>query len=281
MKVEILGSGGALSTPKPLCRCGVCVEARQKGVPYSRTGPATFVHGPDVLIDTPEEIKQQLNRSTVTKIAACFYSHWHPDHVMGCRVWDMNGDFRSWPRRTLGSTTIYLPQQVAADFRVRLGFWEHLSFLAERGWVELVELVDGDSVTLGRTTIHPFRVAVDCVYAFVFEADAKRLLVAPDELNGWSPPADLGALDLAVIPMGIAEFDPWSGERRIHPEHPVLSFEATFQETLAIVERLDARRVVLTHIEEMDGLSYDDLMRLERTLDNRITFAYDTMLVEV
>ncbi|MBI2846110.1 MAG: hypothetical protein HYX86_06160, partial [Chloroflexi bacterium] len=82
MQIEILGSGGAITTPKPGCFCRVCVPAREKGVPYSRTGPSLFVHGPDVLIDTPEEIKQQLNRSRVKQIRAAFYSHWHPDHTM-------------------------------------------------------------------------------------------------------------------------------------------------------------------------------------------------------
>ena len=38
----------------------MCVEARENGVPYSRTGPSLFVHGPDVLIDTSEEIRLQL-----------------------------------------------------------------------------------------------------------------------------------------------------------------------------------------------------------------------------
>src|SRR5262249_56693887 len=70
LKVEILGSGGAVTIPRPGCSCRVCVEAREKGVPYARTGPSVFVHGPDVLIDTPEEAKQQLNRSQVTRIAA-------------------------------------------------------------------------------------------------------------------------------------------------------------------------------------------------------------------
>ena len=88
MKVEILGSGGASATPRPGCACRVCVEARERGVPYSRMGPSLFVHGPNVLFDTPEESRLQLDRSTVTKIAACFYSHWHPDHTMGRRVWE-------------------------------------------------------------------------------------------------------------------------------------------------------------------------------------------------
>ncbi len=98
MQIEILGSGGAITTPRPGCDCPVCIEARVKGVPYSRSGPSLFVHGPDVLIDTPEESKDQINRSRITRINACFYSHWHPDHVMGRRVWEtMNADLRNWP----------------------------------------------------------------------------------------------------------------------------------------------------------------------------------------
>ena len=38
MQVEILGSGGATAIPRPGCECRVCVEARERGVPYSRTG---------------------------------------------------------------------------------------------------------------------------------------------------------------------------------------------------------------------------------------------------
>lgn len=284
MRVEILGSAGALTTPKPFCDCRVCVQAREGGPPYARTGPATYVHGPDVLIDTPEEIKYQLNRARIERIAACFYSHWHPDHVMGRRVWgDVNVDYRSWPRQPR-ATPVYLPQQVAADFRVHLGSWEHLEFFADHGLVELVELADGDRVELDGTSILPFRLAEDYVYAFLFEGGDRRLLIVPDELNGWSPPDHLGRLDLAVVPMGVVELDPFTGERRIAEEHPILREEATFEETLAIVQRLDARRVVLSHIEEMDGLSYDDLLRLERQLASggvELTFAYDGLIVDV
>ena len=58
MQVEFLGAGGAITTPRPACTCRVCAEAREKGVPYSRTGPSLFVHGPDVLIDTPGGIEK-------------------------------------------------------------------------------------------------------------------------------------------------------------------------------------------------------------------------------
>ncbi|HET9015012.1 MAG TPA: MBL fold metallo-hydrolase [Thermomicrobiaceae bacterium] len=284
LRVEFLGTGGAITTPRPGCHCRVCAQARERGVPYSRGGPSLFVHGPDVLIDTPEEIKDLLNRSRVERIQACLYSHWHPDHVMGRRVWEaLNMDLRGWPPQHR-QTTIYLPQQVAEDFRHRLGTWEHLAFLERVGVVRLAELRDGESVVLDGTRITPFRLAEDYVYAFVFEGAGRRVLIAPDELHGWTPSASLHGVDLAVLPMGVVEVDPLTGERRVPAEHPVLRMEATFAQTLEIGRALAARRVILTHVEEMDGLSHDDLgdiaARLRRDGLN-LAFAHDTLIVEV
>ncbi|HET8629491.1 MAG TPA: MBL fold metallo-hydrolase [Thermomicrobiales bacterium] len=284
MRIEFLGTGGAITTPRPGCACRVCVEARARGVPYSRAGPSLFVHGPDVLIDTPEEIKDQLNRSRVRAIAACFYSHWHLDHVMGRRVWEaLNQDWRHWPpehRRT----DVYLPEQVGRHFRRALGSWDHLAFFERQGLVRLIELADGETVALGGVRIRPFRLAEDYVYAFLFEGDGRRVLIAPDELLGWTPPAWVRGANLAVLPMGVAEFDPLTGERRVPADHPVLRAEATFQDTLEIVAALGARRTILTHVEEMDGLTHDDLQHLSRRLrvgGADITFAHDTLLVDV
>ncbi len=286
MQIEFLGTGGAITTPRPGCVCRICVEAREGGVPYTRSGPSLFVHGPDVLIDTPEEIKDQLNRSRVHQIRAGLYSHWHPDHTMGVRVWDMNHDWRSWPPQDK-RTDLYLPQQVAEDFRKSLGLWDHLAFLEELGVVHVIVLKDGDTIQLGETTIRPFRLAEDYVYAFLFETEGKRLLAVMDELKDWKPETELTGVDLAVLPMGVVEFDPFTGERRIPAEHPVLKSEATFEETLEIARQLNAERVILSHIEEPDGLSYDDLKRLERKLKRErgsqlpVSFAYDTLRLDI
>lgn len=283
MRVEFLGTGGAITTPRPLCRCRVCAEARVKGPPYSRSGPSVFVHGPDLLIDTPEEIKDQLNRSQVREISACIYSHWHPDHVMGRRVFEFRKDFRGWPPRD-GCTPIYLPAQVAADARKTLGTWDHLKFLEQEGVVRLVELADEQRVDLGGYRVRPFRLAESYVYAFLIEGESSRVLVAPDELNGWSPPEWVKGVDLAVLPMGVVELHPVTRKRQIAAEHPVLKHEATFEETLEIIGQLDARRTVLTHIEEPDQLSFDDLRDIERRLSEAgvaVTFAHDQQVVEV
>lgn len=284
MRIEFLGTGGAIAAPRPLCECRVCAEARERGVPYSRSGPSLFVHGPDVLIDTPEEIKDQINRSQIDRITACLYSHWHPDHVMGRRVFEMNVNWRAWPPQNRCSD-IYLPGRVGKDLRRMLGTWDHLKFLEKTyGAVRLIELEEGESLTLGGVRITPFPLAEENVYAFIFEEDGKRALIAPDELKGWEPPEWVRGLDLAVLPKGLDEFDPLTKERRIPEGHPILRIEATFEETLEIVRKLEAKRTILTHIEELDGLSYEDLRTLERNLrqaDMKVTFAYDTLVVDV
>ena len=73
-------------------------------------------------------------------------------------------------------------------------------------------------------------------------------------------------------------------ERRIPAEHPLLTSEATYEQTVTVIRKLGARRVILTHIEEPDGLSYDDLLRLEEQLQREsfdVRFAYDTLVVPV
>ena len=272
--------------PRPLCDCRICVEARELGIPYARNNPSLFVHGPDVLIDTPGEISNQLNRSTVEQIAACFYSHWHPDHTMGRHVFSLlNADFRVWPYQPLRTTPLYLPQQVAADTREFLGIWDHLKYLEQHEQViEIRELADEEIVEIGGVRIRPLRLAQDFVYAFLFEDGDKRLLVVMDELDGWDPPEEARGVDLAVVPKGLAELNPLTGERNMPAEHPALEVEATFEETLEIVQKLDAGRVVMTHIEESDGLGHDDLAVLEDRLRAdglNITFAFDTQIIEV
>jgi phosphoribosyl 1,2-cyclic phosphate phosphodiesterase len=160
----------------------------------------------------------------------------------------------------------------------------HLEFMQERGWIRIHELHDGDVVEIGGVTVRPFRLREDYVYAFELTEGDRRLLVAMDELNGWTPPQEVRGCDLAVIPMGICEFDLFTGERRIDEAHPVLRFEATFEETLGIVDELAAREVVLSHVEEMDTVSYDDLLRVEARMREEVRaiwFAWDGMTVDV
>ena len=284
MKVEILGSGGSFTTPRPGCRCRICTQARREGLPYSRTGPSLFVHGPDILVDTPEEIKDQLNRSNVAKISGCLYSHWHGDHVMGRRVWwTLNYDFKHVPPRH-GSTEILLPQQVAVDFKRHLGSWQHLSSLQSEGMIKLTTISDDESVVRNDTKITPFRLYENFVYGFVFQTHRRKLVIVPDDAFKWQPDELTQNADVAILPMGVVEINPLTGRRQMSKKHPVLLDEATFEQTLEIVSQLQAKKVILTHIEEHDHLSYDDLKKVSKRLARKglsLDFAHDTMVVDV
>ena len=86
MKFIITGSGGCVSIPRALCKCKVCVEARQKGVPYSRCGCSLFLEDVSLLIDTPEDINIALNNAKIDSLDYILYSHWDPDHTLGMRI---------------------------------------------------------------------------------------------------------------------------------------------------------------------------------------------------
>lgn len=281
MQIEFLGTGGATTIPRPACHCRICVQARRFGAPYARTGPALFVHGPDLLFDTPEEIKQQLNRAAIDRIGACFYSHWHPDHTMGRRVFEsfhLGKDLRRWPVGPLSPVPVYLAPQVARDFDRFLGLREHFDFMARQGWISVCRLAEGEPVMFGDLAVVPVPLADPSVYAFLLVQHGRRVLIAMDELIGWQPPRYLRNVDLAVLPMGIVEHDPFTGERRVAPDDPILQIEATFQQTLEIARCLNPAAVHFAHIEESDGLGYDDLLRLQEQVRRDgvpATFAYD------
>ena len=241
------------------------------------------MHGPDVLIDTPEEIKDQLNRSQVTRIAAGVYSHWHPDHTMGRRMWETNYDWCHYPPQSR-CTDLYIPERVAQDFEAYYNVWGHLRYFERSNLVRLHRVPDGESFSIDDTQITPIALADDHVYAFLFEGEGRRLFVAADELVGWEPPSSLGHLDLAVIPIGIVEVSPLTGERYTPANHPVLESEATFEQTLEMVRQMDADRVMMSHIEEPDQMGFDDLQELATKLAAEglnIGFAYDGLVIDV
>jgi phosphoribosyl 1,2-cyclic phosphate phosphodiesterase len=279
LRIEILGSGGAVTIPRPGCSCRVCVEARELGVPYERTGPSVFVHGPDVLIDTPEESKLQLNRSQVTRVAAGLYSHWHPDHTAGRRVWESrNFEFRSWPRR-FETTPVYVPERVWDDFEQRYGLADQFRFMEGQGTVKVERVAANEPFDVGGTTVTAIPLGAENAHAFLFDGGGKRVLVAMDETHAWTP-SDLGPLDLAVLPLGVFEQHPFTGERMIPQEFCKPPVQKTrYSKALEQARALGAARTVLSHVEEMERLSHDELVRLGEA--DGWEPAYDGLIVDV
>jgi len=287
MDIEFLGTGGAVTIPRAGCHCSVCEEARSKGVPFKRSGPGLFIRDLSLLIDTSEDIAMQLNRAGIDRILYCLYSHWHPDHTMGCRIFEMmNADRHGWPRKPK-CTDVFLPEQVAEDAEHHLGFADHLRYMEQSGWIRAAVIADGARIEIGGTVITPIRLAEDYAYAFLLEQRGKKVFIAADELHGYEPDARLAGIDLAIVPSGIFEFHPLTHERLIEPEAPELKDKATFAETLTIIRKLQTKRCYLTHIEEVDRLSHDELCHIAQFVSDMnphlptIRIAYDGLRVFV
>lgn len=239
-------------------------EAREKGTPYQRRGPAVFIHEHNILFDTPEDIVESINRADIEVIQACFYSHWHPDHVMGRRIFEqMNWNLRGGENRR---TDVYVPARVRDDMKKMLGTWSHLEYMQSLGVVKLHVIEAGESVQLGDLSITPVLLAEEYVFAYVIEDGTHRVWIAMDELFNWSPDERVRDLDLAILPSGVCEFHPLSGQRQIPADEPVLSSEMRFERTLECIREMAPRQAVLIHLDEPDGVTYDDGIELSARL---------------
>ena len=292
MIIEFLGTGGATTTPRPGSQTGASRLARKhQKPPWVRTGPGLFLHGPDILFDTSEDIWMQLTRSNIDYIKVCFYSHWHPDHTAGRRIFETNiRSYATVPYEKTPPTDVYLPQQVAADSHKWLAIWESLMYY--QNGLEVINvhvLEDGDRPVFKNAqgddvSIKPFRLHEDYVYGFEIGTGGKRIIHCADELYNWDPDESLKKPDLAIVAAGLFEFHPLSGERIMQANHPLLEREATFRQTLEMADKLGAAETYITHFEEAFDLTPETLAQVEAKLQaegRNIRIAYDQLKIEI
>ncbi|WP_256121669.1 hypothetical protein [Staphylococcus saprophyticus] len=109
MKIEFLGTAGGFPS--------LYKSHSQHSQAIHRTGPAIYIHDLQLLIDTSEDIFYQLRRSEIYDIKYGIYSHWHPDHTMGIRIWEtLNFDFINKVPQSKKSKII-LTEQHVNDFK--------------------------------------------------------------------------------------------------------------------------------------------------------------------
>jgi len=193
-----------------------------------------------------------------------------------------NADFTNWPPSP-NCTPIYLPAKVAQDFETQLGLADNFRYLEQRGWVKMEPFDEPIELNGWQITAHAL--AETYVFCFLFEelAGTQRVLIAMDELVGWTPPTAFSGIDIAVLPTGIFEFHPLTDQRLTPTEHPILKTEATFRQTLAMAEALQPQKLIFTHIEEPFGITPLEFETVAANLQHEygwdVTFAYDTYQV--
>ena len=282
MKWTILGSGGCVVIPKPLCQCRICREARKKGAPYIRTGPAAFLHDINLLIDTPAEIVSQLNRSSIRRINNLTFSHLDPDHVEGFRVVEQIAlDFRAWRAYPEKQICLLLPEQLHEPIRkLRSQYGPLLDFYEESGFVKLK--LFHNRIQLGDVRITAIPVDRDARLAFiyVFEKAGRKVVYAVCDIKPFPEHrSEVQRADLLIVQPGIFE-EKLKHAFKYPDEHISRTTLYTYEQTIALATRLQAKKVIFVHLEEYWNRSYDDYRVLE-SKDRRIRFAHDGMQLKV
>ncbi|MBN1160088.1 MAG: MBL fold metallo-hydrolase [Candidatus Diapherotrites archaeon] len=292
MKMTVLGSGGFQVTPRPCCNCKICKEAKQKGKPpYVRRGPALFIHGQNMLIDTPEDIIESLRYSGVNSIDKILYTHWHPDHTAGIRlVEQMNGNWRrskSTGKHEFAGTSktpIYAPSEIIHDIRNIVGpGGSYLSFYEKSGFIETREMGYFKDYTFGNFKVTPLPQPENSstnVCTYLLEEGKKKVLYAPCDVKPWHDHKQIENLDMLIIN------SPWTEKIskgvKITGKHPLRDEVFSLEEIFGLIDKYNVKRTVITHIEEMWQLNPKDYKKLETKYKKYgIEFAYDGMTLSL
>ncbi len=268
--------------PKPLCRCRVCQEAREKGIPYARGGPAAFLHDLNLLIDAPAEIIGQLNREAIRRIDYLMLTHLDPDHVEGLRVVEQIAlDFRSWRAYPGKRITLVLPEQLEGPLRAIVSqYGSTLDFYEESGFVKLEIFRDNGEIRDVRIMAIPIDRGSQIAFVYVFEKAGRKLVYAPCDIKPFPEDREeVHNADLQIIQPGIFE-DALKHHFRYPSDHISRQTLYTFEQILELAARLQAKKTVFVHLEEYWNRSYDDYRRLEAEHPD-ISFAYDGMDLRV
>ena len=236
--------------------------------------------GASVLFDTPEDVDKSLEREGIHQVRHLVYTHWHPDHTAGRRVLEqLNMDCLNPKARRI--THVWLPTWVREDFRKRHGLEDNLEYFERAGIARIHDVGEGERFQLDGLSVRPYRMAQPGLTAYILERESRRLVFALDDTKDWKPGTEFLEPDLLVLETGWFERDP-QGQVSVPPGHTIRNEEASFEETLGIIERINPRKAALIHIEQLWARSYEDYLELEKKHKSyRLQFGYDGLRIKL
>ncbi|KAA5805834.1 MBL fold metallo-hydrolase [Thermoanaerobacterium thermosaccharolyticum] len=280
MKFIILGSGGCTAIPRPLCKCKICKEAREKGKPYSRFGCSLFLDDLKLLVDTPEDIVHALNYANIQQVNSVLFSHIDPDHTLGMRVFEhMRLDWLqiSEGKECSNPIDVFAMDHVMSDvnsigskFGSYLDYYENIRNIIKRKVVSDFVYLDDIKITF---------IKANSATVFVFEQGKRKAIYAPCDVKPF-PNNDIFT-DTDIMIIGNTVIGEILKDGFILKENSSLRDELfSMNEIEQLRNEYGIKKVIITHIEEDWGKSYDDYLELQKQYKD-IVFAYDGMTFEV
>ena len=281
MNIIILGSGGCVSTPRACCNCRICTEARQKGFPYARTGCSLFIEDANILIDTPEDINASLNNSGIQKVEHILYSHCDPDHTMGMRVIEQLK--MDWLAASLGKKSenpieiASLPTIIEDIKKQSTKYGSVIAYYEANG---LVYIKESRAFQIGNISVELIPVdEQEHVTTFIISSNNKKIIYAPCDCKPFPKSEKFQDADVLIIGNTIVG-DVLKDGFVLEKDNPLRNELFTLDEIDMIRKQYGIKEVIITHLEEDWGKSYDDYKELEKEL-NFIHFAYDGLKIQL
>lgn len=280
MKFTVTGSGGCVALPKPLCQCRICREAREKGEPYSRYGCSLYLNDLKLLVDTPEDIVQALNYADIKEVNYVLFSHMDPDHTLGMRVFEhmrlnwfqvSEGKECTNPLMVLAMPNVMSDiNSIRSKYGSYLDYYENIRNIIKRKTVEDFIYLNNIKITF---------VKAGSATVFVFQQGEKKVIYAPCDVKPFPENNIFQNADIMIIGNTIAA-DVLKGGYILKDGNMLKNDLFSMDEIKQLKSKYSIKKVIMTHLEEDWGKSYDDYSELQKQYED-ITFAYDGMTVEV
>ncbi len=234
----------------------------------------------NLMIDTPTEISCLLNRSRIPRLDYLMFRHLDADHVEGFRVVEqVTLDFLTWRAYPQKQICLLLPEELNDRLRkIQSQYGPLVDAYEKRGFIRLAPFLD--NVQAGPVSIEAISVdrGEQMAFVYVFEKRGRRVVYAPCDAKPFPEHrVEVQRPDLLVIQPGI--FETGLRHRFRYPlDHTSRTTLYTFEQTLEVVARIEARKILFVHLEEYWHRSYDDYCALE---SDAFKFAHDGMQVVV
>ncbi len=269
MEFIVLGSGGAMPTPRPFCQCKICQDAR-KDISKKRNASSLFLKEINGVVDCGEDIASSLNSENIKKVDYLFITHWHPDHTFGMRaIVEANWDFREAIAKH--RIELVIPKKVFKQLKEHFDcfdYWENI-----QKTIKIVEIEDGWSKEINgmKVTAVGYTGKDSETFAYLFEEKGKMVLYSPCDTISFSREDDFHDLDLLITETGLFS-------------EKMANSEIFFPRLIERIKRMNPKKVLMTHIEEVElqiwGEEYLQKMK-DKYSNINLDFVSDGMKINV